>query len=216
MVRHTVRQGECLVSLAAKHGVPVDRIKNHPDNAALMREREHEESTLKAGDALTIPPLERRTEDGATEEKHVFRYHRPWAVLRVRLFEFDEPRAEEEYVVYADGKPLEEFEDGPKQTDSEGLVECRIPPETRVCRIVIGECEDEYDVAMGEIDPIGTDSGVHTRLQNLGLYDGSVDAESNSETASGLGALRKQVSPDESTAENTGDGAEKLKEFYGI
>ena len=167
-----VEPGDCLLSLACRSGVPVQRIIDHPDNAELMRTRGHQASHLVPGDVVTIPPLQRKVEDGATEQRHRFRKTVPNAVLRIHLSEMGQPRAQESYVVLDEqGRKLKEFEEQEKTTDDQGLVTCEIPADAERVTVVIGEFQDEYEIHLGHIDPIDTVSGVHGRLQNLGYYD---------------------------------------------
>jgi hypothetical protein len=57
-LEHRVRQGECLASIAARHGLPsAEALFDHPDNAELKRRRKHP-GVLSPGDVVKVPERE--------------------------------------------------------------------------------------------------------------------------------------------------------------
>ena len=57
MAKHTVREGECVSSIAYEHGLFPDTIWDHPDNSELKQKRK-EMNLLEAGDVVEIPEKE--------------------------------------------------------------------------------------------------------------------------------------------------------------
>ena len=72
---HTVRQGECILSIADHYGHHPDDIWEHADNAQL-RETRDSPAMLKPGDALLVPDIESQTIHSASGKEHVFRCER--------------------------------------------------------------------------------------------------------------------------------------------
>jgi N-acetylmuramoyl-L-alanine amidase len=154
-----VTQGQCLLSIASETGHHWNTIWNDPANAELRSRRRP--NILLPGDAVTIPPIEPRTESGATEQRHRFRRRGEPAVLRLTLLDNGEPRANAEYVLTIDGERRE------GRTDGEGTLAEPLPCGARRAVLRIGE--EELDVQLGGVDPIEEPSGVRQRLENLGF-----------------------------------------------
>ncbi len=68
----TVRQGECLSSLAAQHGLPDWRaIYNHPENASFQQKRPNP-NVIAPGDRVYIPDRDALFQNGTTDRKNLF------------------------------------------------------------------------------------------------------------------------------------------------
>ncbi len=75
MTTHVVEQGECLATIAARHGYAWQTVYNAPENAALRRRRPNP-NVLYPGDVVEIPekrPVEARV---ATGRQHTFKVPR--------------------------------------------------------------------------------------------------------------------------------------------
>ncbi|HZF28930.1 MAG TPA: peptidoglycan-binding domain-containing protein [Gammaproteobacteria bacterium] len=113
---------------------------------------------------LFVPDKTPKNAGCGTEQKHTFKRKGVPAKLKIRLLLDDEPRANEPYHLTVDGRTVE------GATDSDGFLEEPIPPgATRgQLRVGAGPVFDVFELALGTLDPIDTDSGVEGRLQGLG------------------------------------------------
>lgn len=197
MPLHTVRQGESIATLAKRWGLHPDSLWEHPDNAELKALRKNP-FILKPGDQLTIPDLEEREEDVATEAVHTFVLTEPQAKLAVRLLSAGLPR-EGDWVLEVDG---EDLADGPLD---DGWVRATVPLDAARARIFLWEKRDEegggtaaasaappaesssengapdepdededdeplvFRIALHHLDPHDELSGAKQRLHNLGF-----------------------------------------------
>ena len=207
---HIVRPGECMISLAARERLPLQKLLDA--NRELMSVRK-DPGILLVGDEVVIPQRKLRTETCATGRRHRFVARQLRAEIRVRLVEFGQPRANETYSLVVDGEPVE-GEDF--VTDADGLAECPIPPHAKTVTIVIGEEEDEYELQLGTLDPIDAPSGIHGRLKNLGVYHGSVGAPLNGTSTRALSDLLRET-PGQNLAPDARSETVRnaLKEHYG-
>ena len=185
---HTVKQGDCVHSLAAHEGVPQKRILDASENEELFRVRERSRpNMLVEGDRVFVPERALRTEQRPTDDRHQFKHIPATIELRVEISDMGQARADEPYWVEVDGKRHDGLTE---RTDHKGLVQCRLPADTAVAVIVIGESEDEYETHLGHNCPPDTRQGVHARLWNLGLLrNGVVDRSPDGDTAAGAHEL---------------------------
>jgi hypothetical protein len=168
MPEHTVRQGDCIFSIAESHGFNWETIWNHARNAELKQNRT-DPNVLNPGDVVFIPEKEEKAASCVTAQRHRFRRKRRASVLRLRLMADDEPRANEPYTLEIEGNLIS------GTTDHDGVLEQPISPTARRGRILVGEAQDEYLLNLGHVDPITEISGVQGRLNNLGFDCGRVD-----------------------------------------
>lgn len=166
MPEYTVKQGDCISSIAEKHGLFWEKVWNHPKNSRLKEQRK-DPNILKPGDVIFVPDKEKKEESGATEQKHRFKKKGTPAKLRLRIME--EP-VEEEKALPPSSSPLQPqntknavFEDPifesssqeerPRQnipyildidgnliegtTDEDGMIEASIPPNARQGRLIL-------------------------------------------------------------------------------
>jgi len=165
---HTVTPGECLSSIAARHGFADWRIVyDHPDNAALRQLRPNP-NVLLPGDAVVIPDKRQRSEACATDRVHRFVAARPRCRLRIRICHASgRPYADTCYRLTVDGRAIE------ARTDADGLVDQPVPPQARRAELLLWAAEQpgatlRFALALGELDPADTPSGAQARLCNLG------------------------------------------------
>jgi N-acetylmuramoyl-L-alanine amidase len=190
---YVVEEGDCISSIADAYGFVPDTIWNHPSNAKLKTLRK-DANVLMPGDKLVIPDKEIKQVSKSTNQVCKFQRKGVPEKLRVQLLLYDRPRANLKYTLVLDsGKHLA------GTTDGNGFVEAFVPPQCHSARLIISP-EEEYDVEIGRLNPVGTESGVRQRLRNLGYLPRRENGESGGDTSQ----------PDDSTVTRTGpDGAQE-------
>ncbi|MFZ2148952.1 MAG: peptidoglycan-binding domain-containing protein [Sedimentisphaerales bacterium] len=188
MAKHIVKQGDCMESIAYKHGFFWETLWNLAENAELKRKRE-DPNVLLAGDQVFIPDKCEKTEDGATEQRHRFR--RKGVPSKIHLvFEKDgEPVANVPYILDIDGNIFS------KETNDRGEIIHPIPPNAKKGKLTLGEGDDaeEYELHLGHINPLDEISGVQARLNNLGFDCGRADGKMSPKTIEALKAFQDKV-----------------------
>jgi N-acetylmuramoyl-L-alanine amidase len=166
---HKVKAGECVSSIAFENGFAPDTLWDHPANADL-RARRGSGNVLFPGDVVVVPDLRVKSVEAITARRHVFRRKGVPEKLRVRVARDGEPRARQSYILEIGG------ERRTGTTDAEGRIDEWIPPDARAARLIFAD--EEFDLELGHLDPVTTDSGLRARLQSLG-YLRDRDAESS-------------------------------------
>lgn len=197
---YTVKQGDCIESIAHAHGHFWETIWDDPANAELKRARE-DPNVLMPGDRVEIMPKRPKEVSKEPEQTHRFRRKGVPSQFRIRLLDDEgEPRAGVPYMMSIDGKT----HDG--SADSDGQIIEWIPPGARAGRLVVdGDEERALDLDFRHIDPIGTPAGIQKRLSNLGFYAGPFTEELDEATRAALALFQGSVgleptgSPDEHT-----------------
>ncbi len=205
--RHTVSQGECISSIAARYGFFPATIWDNTGNSRLKAER-GDPNVLYEGDVVVIPDRRVRSEPSATEQRHRFRRKGVPERLLFQILDEEQPRANQPYVLDVDGRLTQ------GTTDAEGAVVEFIPPDARKARLLIGEERQEYVLDLGCLDPIDQLSGVQARLNNLGYDCGAVDGALGPRTTAALRRFQQDHSlPESGTADQ--QTQQKLREVYG-
>ncbi|MBT3376049.1 MAG: hypothetical protein HN742_21765 [Lentisphaerae bacterium] len=205
---YVVAEGDCITSIAAAHGFFWKQVWNHPDNAELKRVREHP-NMLLPGDRVTIPEKEEKTVDIAAEKRSRFRRKGIPAVLRLEFRAFGNPRKNEPYELEADGAILQKG-----KLDSNGQLECPIPPGTAKVIVYLGDERTPHEVELGKVPPIDAISGIQVRLNNLDLPCGPPDGTLNEYTIAAMHrfqrkyGLERKDEPDDAFRN-------KLKQIHG-
>lgn len=75
-------------------------------------------------------------------------------------------------------------------TDDDGRVKQYISPSAKSGKLVVGEEleAEEYKLKLGYLDPVSEDSGVQSRLKNLGFICGKADGDMQEKT---IAAIKK-------------------------
>lgn len=206
---YVVKQGDCLASIAQQFGHLWQRIWDDPANAELRNVRK-DSRVLLPGDRLAIPEKQQKHEPGQTEMRHRFQLKGRPDRFTVRVLRDGEPRGNEKFELEVDG----ETHRGVTQAD--GLVVCRIMPDARRARLVVGEGENqqEFRFLLGGIDPITEISGVQQRLRNLGFDCGEVDGKLGPHTRDALRAYQQARGLNE-TGEADEATRDRLQSDYG-
>ena len=172
---HVVEAGESIPSIAKDSGFFWKTIWDHPNNSKLKAERQ-DPNVLYEGDEVFIPDLELKEFNKSTEHQWKFKRKGEPVKFKLRLLLMDQPRANEDYILIIDGKPIM------GKTDGDGKLEEWIPGNARGGKLVLKGGKEEYPVMIGELDPISKISGVRQRLNNLGFACGSDGDEIDDQT----------------------------------
>lgn len=209
MAIHVVRQGESVISLSKRYGIPADKILNHPDNRSL-RNRQRDSGILFPGDRLTIPEREIKEIDCATEQRHRFRCNNRNSLLKIRFLAQDEPRANEPYLLRIH---TQEYRGN---LDNDGWLRVSIPADTQEAVIELGEESEreEFAIRIGHLDPVDEIRGVQQRLNNMGFFYGAENDQLTEEMQGALCAFQAKHGLEES-GELDDATKSKLVEIYG-
>ena len=189
MTIHRVRQGESVLSLSKRYGLPPQKIVGESENRALF-EQGRNSGVLFPGDELVIPERELKQENCESDQLHRFRCSSRNALLRVRfIMHNNETSAGQPYVLRIDANEKS------GQLDDDGWLEERIPVDTRECVVVLGDpgSQKEIHLRIGDLNPIDEISGVKQRLHNLGILLGCNDREElDDETRAAISTFQSQ------------------------
>lgn len=187
MPHYTVKQGECLMGIALRHGFQDwTRIYEHPRNEALRRKRPFAH-ILHPGDVLFIPDPEGKSLGASTGKAHTFTVKRPMRELCLTLRDADgEPLVNEPYLLEVDADVLE------GATGPDGSLRELIPLRADAAKLSVGE--RVYALRLATLNPTGDTedqgiSGVQARLRNLGFDPGPVDGVLSERTRQALCAF---------------------------
>jgi N-acetylmuramoyl-L-alanine amidase len=204
---YTVRQGDCMASIAVGSGHFWETIWDDPANSELKEVRQ-DPYVLLPGDRVTIPELRRKDEDIEPEKRHRFVRKGAPEKLIVVFRVAGEPRANEAYSLDIDGVVTE------GTTDPSGRMEAFIPPDAREGWITFVESGDMYELELGHLDPVNEIAGVQGRLRNLGFYAGSVDGRPGKELSDAVLRFQEDAGlPPTGTLSEA--GRRKLQEVHG-
>jgi hypothetical protein len=205
-LRHVIKQGESVISLSELHGLFADTIWNDPANAGL-KEKRKDMNVLMPGDVLVIPDKRPKEVRRATNNVHKFQRKGIPAILRLQLFEIEEPRANQKFTLEVDGQTFQ------GQTDSRGVLEQAIPANSKKGVLIVGPDELCLKLDFGYLDPINEISGVKKRLTNMGYDCGAPTNEMTDELRNQLKLFQKRFELEE-TGEISAQTLQKLEELH--
>ena len=170
---HTVRQGECLSSIAHHYGLASwEVIYDDPHNAD-FRARRPDPNLIYPGDQVYIPDTEPRVEDVPTDAQHVFVTSASPTYLNLRIKDQDDqPVTAAHYELDLDVITIT------GTTDDDGWIRSKIPPwaGTGVLKVTPNPDDPDltiaWEIGLGYLDPIDTVCGIKERLTNLGYWCG--------------------------------------------
>lgn len=164
--QHPIAPGDHLSRVAAQRGFRgYPPLWDDPANRAL-RAKHPNPHILAAGDVVTVPALEVREVDRATEQRHRFKVTVPELVVRLALRRWDGAPME--------SLPAEVLVDGRARPTMVGKGTLQLPIGPNDDRITMTVDGIEVTVRIGHLQPIDTAAGVRERLNNLG-YDAGDD-----------------------------------------
>jgi hypothetical protein len=206
MPDYIVNQGECIESIAKDHGLFWETIWNDPKNQKLKQNRKNP-NILLAGDKVFVPDLRLKQEPGATETKH--RFKKKGVPSKIKLVLKDQkskPRANVDYVIEIDGQLYR------GKTDAQGQLEYPIPPNAQKGKLIVGTQSEEYNLNLGNMDPISEISGVQSRLKNLG-FNCEVSGKLDDTTKEAIRSFQKRYGLNE-TGEPDDPTRQKLEQEH--
>jgi len=188
MPQYTVKQGDCIMSIAHNFGFLWETVWNHAGNARLKQLRK-DPNILFPGDVVAIPEKNLRTESAQTGQRHKYVVKTPQAQVRLRLLDLKrQPRPNLHYTATVDGA----LSSG--QSDGDGFITLTVPPDAREVKLTVtdGPKTDQYTLPLGSIDPIEEISGVQQRLTNLGFPCASENGVMGDLTKTSIRALQAE------------------------
>ncbi|HSR13565.1 MAG TPA: peptidoglycan-binding protein [Thermodesulfobacteriota bacterium] len=173
MPEYTVKQGDTLPKIAAKHGFQdYQTICNHPQNSTLKKKRQNP-NILYPGDKVFIPEKDGKEVSGGTDQKHTFKRKGKPLILRIKLVDMrNKPLAGADCELHIEGNVY------CLTSDSQGRIEHEIPPSAEDGRLVVknpAAPPEGIPIRIGHLDPIEEVSGWKARLNNLGYNAGPID-----------------------------------------
>jgi len=212
-IRITVRQGDCLTKIAARHGFSNYRvIYDHPSNSEFKRRRP-DPDVIYPGDVVVIPDKAPKLAQVPAGALHHFRV-RPRAkrVLRIAFrTSGDEPLASVDYTLAFGGTEIEGV------TDRNGVLEQEVPYDLDRAAVLIGG--DQHELVVGALNPIDDTpddgiSGARARLANLG-YDTPPTGDALDEPMAAVLAAFQRDHGLEATGKLDGATRGKLRSAHG-
>lgn len=214
---YVVQPGECIESIAYKHGLFWETIWNDPANAEVKDARK-DPNQLIPGDRLTVMEKRRKEVSKEPEQTHKFRRKGVPALLRLQLCDEEGPLANAEYTLTLDGRVTK------GTTDGDGKLEHALPPDARRGLIQFWTTNDSGERVPNEIaldfrklEPIESPRGQLSRLQNLGYHQGELPQNKEDlrrDLASAL-VLFQEASELETTGNPDEQTLQKLQEAHG-
>ena len=189
MKNYTVKQGDCISSIAEENGFFWETIWNDPGNKDLKESRK-DPNILSPKDTVVVPDKRVKEVSEPTNEVHKFRLKNSPAKLKLRVLKDGIPREGEPYVLTIDG-----VEKGRDRIPSDGNLYISIPPIARKGELRIGKGENEevYNLDLGYLDPLDSLSGVKARLNSLGFDCSGADDEMNEETIEAIADFQAYI-----------------------
>ena len=160
MQPYVIRQGDHLAKLGFTHGFDADKVWNDSKNAEIKAKRK-KPSILHPGDIVQFP---RARHEGLVLTKGTTNSYTVTIPKKtLRLVFKDERLFTAAYVITGLGAPLE------GTTDGGGVLTAQIPVHVREVHVAFTAAHVEYEVRVGDLDPIDETTGVRKRLEHLGF-----------------------------------------------
>jgi N-acetylmuramoyl-L-alanine amidase len=191
---HTVKQGDCLSSIAKKYGFPDYKVIWDDGSNAQLKQKRKDPNILFPGDVVVIPDIDLKQVDKSTEQKHNFVLDVETVKLQL-IVKDDEgkPYANCRYELKIDDKKF----DG--TTDGSGKIIQEIAPDASSGEVALyskeGEAESVitvFKLELGHLDPVAEMTGIQARLNNLGFFCGKVDGIIGPMTEDALKAFQEK------------------------
>jgi N-acetylmuramoyl-L-alanine amidase len=211
MIRHVVKQGECLSLIAAAYGfADWKTIYDDGANAALKKKRPNPH-VLHPGDEVMIPDRDDTPVEVATGKEHRFVLKLPKRLLEVKMLDEDKLPLENERWVAVAGDVV-----CAGVTDGDGVLTLELPVDASRASIWIAGLTRELELgALNPVDDAPDDgvSGVQGRLLGLGFAPGPIDGVMGPRTRSAVAAFQRHYQL-EITGEADAATRARLKKEY--
>jgi N-acetylmuramoyl-L-alanine amidase len=212
MPKHIVKQGECISSIARRHGFSDwHTIYDDAQNRQLKKKRPNPHM-LHPGDEVSIPEREKKSLSLSTGKVHEIKATIPKRRLKLVLRDgAGKVLANAPYMIEGVGL----FAAG--HTDDDGKLEQTVSALLQTARLSIAGYA--WELRLGTLNPMSdTDddgvSGVQGRLANLGFYGGAVDGVLGPRTRDAIVAFEQEHGL-KVTGKAEGDFLDKLEEVHG-
>lgn len=160
MKHYRIKPGDHLARVAANYGFASETpVWSHGDNATLRAKRDNP-LVLLPGDEVAIPERQEKTVACATDQMHTFVLRSRPLWLRLVLQSFIGKPLAGATVAACLASPTEHTTGGGGE-----LAEC-IPPALRTATLELGG--QTLELAIGDLDPVDSESGLRGRLVNMG------------------------------------------------
>jgi hypothetical protein len=174
---YVIRQGDHLCSLAYRYGFDADTVWSHPKNAELRdaQNLSPDPNALNPTDVLYIPDAAPPDmQDLNTGSTNTFVVDVPTEALNVTFTQGDgTPYASMSFTV-------QELPDlTGLATNGAGLATFQVPVTLKAATVVFSDSGASFVLAIGQMDPIDSLSGIFKRLVNLGYIDSSIEFDSS-------------------------------------
>lgn len=174
--KYVVGSGECISSIAFKHGFFPGTLWDDPGNAAL-KELRGNGNTLVPGDVVAVPDKRQKAENAATGATYTFQRRGVPDRLRLQLLRDGAPRAGEAFILVVDGISH------PGMTDGEGRIEQWLLPDAKSCELRLANGEECHTIELRALGPADLPAGQEARLKNLGFLGSGADDNADAFTA---------------------------------
>jgi N-acetylmuramoyl-L-alanine amidase len=169
---HIVQSGEHIGVIANSFGFEnFSELWNHPNNAALKEQRKSP-FLLAPGDELFIPDRTLLVFSRSTAASHDFKVNVDRIQLQLRLLGQDSKPLKDAKVKLqvdpAESGAASSQREQTLTTDGAGKIVAAISKTCLVGGLVVGGLE--YELKIGGLDPLDTDTGLAQRLTNLGYF----------------------------------------------
>ena len=133
MKRYVVKRGDCLSLIAHRHGMTWPKLWDLPENAPL-REKNRDPNVLYPGDIVWIPVIDPGDDSEPDAKRHRYRLKGEKTMLRLRVLDDLEPRANVGYTLTIDSGA-----EHTGTTDGDGKLEHPIRPTDRTATLILEE-----------------------------------------------------------------------------
>lgn len=203
-----VGDGDCVLRLADRFGIPSEAVWAHSANDPLRKTRP-DPTALARGDRVFVPRPRPKTSQGETDLRHDFVRKVERVKLRLLFDDGSKPMANAICKFDIEGEQQE------RPTNAEGIVELAVLPTAIVGTVLIVHDGRElaYTLQIGDLDVHTTNRGALQRLRNLGYFRGDI-AEWSDRLANLLRRFQRAEGLAESEALDAPTAA-KLRELHG-
>ncbi|MEP7127190.1 MAG: peptidoglycan-binding protein [Byssovorax sp.] len=191
---HTVVEGECLASIAARFGFRKWRTVYDDDANADLRSLRPDPNVLSPGDIVTIPDRQVRDEAADTGKRHTYFVASSPTTLRLKI----DYERDFDYELTVDGVVVKK---GSADSDTpiiQAIAASAASGSITVWAKDLGAPRTPangftYQLELGFLDPVEKVTGVQGRLTNLGFYHGPVDGRLGPKTAEAIRAFERSI-----------------------